>query len=145
MQIPAQLITIAAIAAAMIILVATAIIAVAHTTHIAVVAATFILITFFSAGFKIFAETATRQGYSVGCSAHFTGIVVVIIVIIVIIVAVAAIVSVAVEQVPAKNAAISEATTAIVSVIIVVCHVMPSFNLSYSTGYDKSGALVNDK
>ncbi len=126
----------------MIILVATAIIAVAHTTHIAVVAATFILITFFSAGFKIFAETATRQGYSVGCSAHFTGIVVVIIVIIV---AVAAIVSVAVEQVPAKNAAISEATTAIVSVIIVVCHVMPSFNLSYSTGYDKSGALVNDK
>ncbi len=142
MQIPAQLITIAAIAAAMIILVATAIIAVAHTTHIAVVAATFILITFFSAGFKIFAETATRQGYSVGCSAHFTGIVVVIIVIIV---AVAAIVSVAVEQVPAKNAAISEATTAIVSVIIVVCHVMPSFNLSYSTGYDKSGALVNDK
>ncbi len=141
MQIPAQLITIAAIAAAMIILVATAIIAVAHTTHIAVVAATFLLITFVSAGFKVFAETAARQGYSVGCPANFTGIIVVI----VIIVAVAAIVSVAVEQVPAKNAAISEATTAIVSVVIVVCHVMPSFNLSYSTGYDKSGALVNDK
>lgn len=143
MQIPPQLITIAAIAAAM-ILVAAAITAVAYTTHIAVVAATFMaMITpFFSTGFKIFAKTAARQGYSVGCPAHFTGI---IIVVIVIIVAVAGIVSVAVEQIPAENTAISEATTAIVSVVIIVCHVMPSFNLSYSTGYDKSGKLVNDK
>lgn len=146
MQIPAELITIAAVAAtSMFMLFATAIaFIVAYATHIAAVAFAFaavmvMMVPFLSARFKIFAEAAARHCYIICCSAHFT-----VIIVVVIVAAVAAVVSVAVEQVPAKNAAISETTAAIVSVII-VCHVMASFNLSYSTGYDKTAVLVNDK
>lgn len=115
---------------------------ISYTTYIATVAfaAVMVMMMFFSARFKILAEAAARQCYIVSRSAHFT----IVIIVIVVIAAVTAVVSVAVEQVPTEDAAISETAAAIVSVIV-VCHVMPSFNLSYSTGYDKKVALVNDK